>query len=191
MIVASGPSTASVDLSLIAGLRCIAVSHGCRAVRDADALLFGGQSFAQNRAWVPYRGPLIVMGNRPFPATSGERRMVYMPRAGAFGLSVDPATLCGAESSVTLAINYAVHRGASRLILLGCDGKPGPNGERRIGGRDLDTRDALRRYADQERVMRSQIEPLAVRGVGIVNCSPGTALACYPRADLRDAIAAC
>lgn len=190
VIVASGPSTERVDLSLIIGLRCIAASHGCRAVPDADLLLSGGHSFARNRAYEPYRGDLIVIGNPLMSGIHPDKRMVYMKRAGAAGLTDDPTALCGAESSVTLAINYAVHRGVARIILLGCDGKPGPNGERRVGGPETDTRDAMARYRDQDRAMRSQIEPLRARGIGIVNCSPGSVLTAYPRADLEDAIAA-
>jgi hypothetical protein len=188
--VASGPSTDLVDLRLINGLRCIAVSHGCRAVPDADLLLFGGHSFVRNGAWRPFNGSLIVQGNPPMAGMALDGRMVHMRRAGAFGLTEDPTKLAGSESSVMLAINYAVHRGVSRIILLGCDGKPGPSGERRIGSPETDTRDALRRYVDQERAMRSQIKPLADLGVSIVNCSPESALGCYPRADLEDAIAA-
>ena len=84
-----------------------------------------------------------------------------------------------------LAINYAVHRGVARIVLLGCDGKPNAGGQRRAGRPESDTRDAAARYQTQERAMATQIEPLAAAGVTIVNCSPGTALGCYPVGDLR------
>lgn len=190
VIVASGPSSKHVDMRLIKGLRGIAVSHGCRVAPNADLLLFGGHSFARNRAYEPYRGSLIVIGNPLMAGIHPDKRMVYMKRAGAAGLTDDPTSLAGSESSVMLAINYAVHRGVSRIILLGCDGQPGPNGERRVGSSDADTRDARSRYLDQERAMKSQIGPLAERGISIVNCSPGTALGIYPKADLVDALAA-
>lgn len=190
VIVASGPSTERVDLRLIHGRRAIAVSHGCRAMPRADVLLFGGQAFAQNGEWRQFEGPLIVMAQQPARDVPHDSRFVHMRRAGAAGLSSDPTCLCGAESSVTLAINYAVHRGVSRIILLGCDGQPGLAGQRRFGSLHPDARDWPQRYAAQEAAMRSQLEPLRQLGVSVVNCSPGTALTCYPTASLEDALAA-
>ena len=190
VIVASGPSTARVDLSLIRGIRCLAVSNGCRAVPDADVLLFGGQTFARSGAVKQYDGPLIVMGNNPLDRGPFDPRMVYMRRAGPEGLATNPEELAASESSVMLAINYAVHRGCNRIILLGCDGKPGLAGERRFGSIAPDNGSAYVRYREQEMAMATQIKPLAELGVGVVNCSPGTALTIYKRADLEDAIAA-
>lgn len=192
VLVASGPSTELVDLSLIKGLRCIAVSHGYRAVPDADVLLAGGRTFWKHNDISQFRGPLMIVTDnyRPWDWLAlDDPRLVYMNRAGATGLATDPTALAGSESSVTLAINYAVHRGVARIILLGCDGRPSLDGRRRVNSLQQDGHNWPIRYKTHEKAMLTQIEPLADLGVGIVNCSPDSALGCYRRADLADAIA--
>lgn len=180
VIVASGPSTELVDLSLLKGKKVIAVAHGYRAVPDADVLLIGGHAFYLSNNLSDYKGPLIVAAQRLSRVTQPDPRLVFMYRQDKFGISDDPGALSGSESSVMLAINYAAHRGVSKVILLGCDGKPAESGRRRIGLAKKDTHDAIERYQEQERAMETQIQPLADRGIEIVNCSPGTALTIYP-----------
>lgn len=166
----------------------IAVSHGVFIVPWAPTLIAGGRVF-----WRHYdlreifNGTLAVLTDAYEPWTWLPRvdsRMVYMRRGDRHGLSADSTVLAGSESSVMLAINYAVHRGCKRIVLLGCDGKPGAGGKRRAGRKEADTRDAAARYRTQEAAMATQIAPLAALGVTIVNCSPGTALGCYPAGSL-------
>lgn len=189
VLVGSGPSTAHVDLSLLAGKRVIAVSHGYLAVKQADLLIAGGRSFYKKNKLDDFKGRLIVIPQHPssnYSWVSGlDERYAYMIRAGTHGLCNDPGGLCGSESSVMLAINYAVHRGVSRILLLGCDGKPGNRNQRRFGVTMADTPDALDRYRVQERAMKSQVPLLAKLGIEIWNCSPGTALTIYPIAPLE------
>ena len=187
VLVASGPSAASLDPAAIKGCKRIAVMHGYRALPWADVLIASGRLFFKNNDvrsypcdhivitrrepnwnWLPYRDP----------------RMVYMERGAPTGLSEDPAVLAGSETSVMLAINYVVLRGVKKVVLLGCDGAPGPNGQRRVGRPERDTHDARARYQRQERMMATQIPHLKRLGVEIVNASPGTHLSVYPRAEL-------
>lgn len=192
MLVASGPSTERVDISLIKGLRCVAASHGYRAVPDADVLLAGGQSFWKANDLRQFRGGLMVLTKNYAPwhwLPRGDPRLVYMNRAEPVGLTDDPTKLAGSETSVALAISYVVHRGVSLIILLGCDGQPSPDGRRRVNSSQQEDAHWQRRYRRHEEIMATQIEPLRERGIGIVNCSPDSALGCYKRADLEDAIA--
>lgn len=188
VIVASGPSTDTVDLSPIWRHRVIAVAHGYRAVPHAEVLIVGGVAFYRQNDLSQFRGSLIVASGpgvhrlRPW-----DPRMVMMLRDRPLGVSGDPGALSGSESSVMLAINYAVHRGVSRIVLLGCDGQPSPAGMRRVGQVERDTRNARDRYRAQEEAMRTQLLPLAMLGVEIVNCSPGSALTIYRR-DRLDAV---
>lgn len=192
VIIASGPSTEQVDLALIRGLPTIAVSNGFRAKPDADVFIAGGQVFWKLNDLSQIASPLLILTKNYAPWTGipiDDGRLVYMDRAGPDGLTDIRTALCGAESSVTLAINYAVHRGAARIILLGCDGQPSLDGRRRVNSNQAEDLGWEWRYAKHEAAMATQIEPLAERGVGIVNCSPGSVLGCYRRADLADAIA--
>ena len=193
VIIASGPSTERVDLTLIKGLPCIAVSNGFRAKPDADVFLAGGMAFWKLNDLSQFASPILIITKNYAPwagIPTDDGRLVYMDRAGPEGLTDIRTALCGSESSVTLAINYAVHRGAARIILLGCDGQPSLDGRRRVNCNQADHKLWPVRYAAHEAAMATQIGPLAERGVGIVNCSPGSALGCYRRVDLADAIAA-
>ena len=192
VIIASGPSTEGVGLGLIDGLPTIAVSNGYRAKPDADVFIAGGQSFWRQADIREIKSPLLILTKCYAPwgwLARQDPRLVYMKRGAAEGLSDAPDTLSGAESSATLAINYAVHKGAARIILLGCDGQPSPDGRRRVNSNQAEDPHWQRRYAAHEAAMATQIKPLADRGVGIVNCSPGSALGCYRLADLEDALA--
>jgi hypothetical protein len=188
ILVASGPSTERVDLSLIRGLRTIAVAHGYRAVPHADVLVVGGVAFYRNNDLRDFHGGLIVAAQEGGKIDATDPRLVRMIRGGPLGLSDDPRELCGSESSVMLAVNYAVHRGIRRIVLLGCDGRPSDDGRRRVGVRERDTRNARDRYQQQEAAMASQLEPLAELGIRIVNASPGTAMTIYPTATMEDAL---
>ena len=189
-LVASGPSSESLDLDCLRGRRVVAVSHGLFMAPWAPTLIAGGRAFWQRHDLREvFGGTLAVITDdyRPWGWLRREDpRMVYMRRGAREGLSDDPAVLAGSESSVMLAINYVVHRGVRRIVLLGCDGKPNASGKRRAGRPESDTRDAAARYQTQERAMATQIEPLAAAGVTIVNCSPGTALECYPTGRLEE-----
>ena len=185
VIVASGPSTESVNLNCVFKHRVVAVAHGYRAVPDAEVLVVGGQAFYQHNDLSDFRGGLIVAA-QALTRKPNDSRLVWMRRAGPHGLTDDRGSLCGSESSVMLAINYVVHRGVSRIVLLGCDGRPAPDGKRRFGAAGRDSSNALERYRVQERAMATQLEPLRERGISIVNCSPRTALTIYPTAKIED-----
>jgi hypothetical protein len=89
---------------------------------------------------------------------------------------------------VSLAINYAFLAGASRIVTLGLDGRCGPGRERRFGSREQDTPGSRERYRHQEDVLRAMMIPLRFAGVEVVNCSPDTAVRCFPVAALEDVI---
>lgn len=183
-IVASGPSSELVDIKKLRGKRVIAVAHGYRVVPWAQVLVVGGKAFYKSNDLSNFHGQLIVAAQEMSLFYHRDPRLKYMHREGPYGLSSDPGSLCGSESSVMLAINYAVHRGAAQIVLLGCDGKPGADGRRRAASSRQDSRGAIERYQAQERAMETQIGPLSSLGVKIYNCSPGTALKIYPVADI-------
>jgi hypothetical protein len=82
------------------------------------------------------------------------------------------------------AINLAVHLGAAQIILLGYDMQFGRRGEHHWFGphpsRVPPPVDLFLRH------FPTLVKPLQQRGVSVVNCSPSTALTCFPRRPLRD-----
>ena len=90
------------------------------------------------------------------------------------------------------AINLAAHLGVARVILLGFD-------MRAVAGRThwhSGTDDAHQRGTapeDFKNVMlpwfSTLVEPCKARGIEIVNCTPGSAIECFPRQRLETALA--
>jgi len=132
-IVASGHSVLTFDFERIAGLKTIAVKDGYRKVPEADVLLIGDHRYAgRNPEFSEYKGPLILYTDpEPLPECwASDPRIKYIPKEPGGGLSENPRSLRGTFTTTALAINLAVLHGAKRILLVGVDGHPGPNGER-------------------------------------------------------------
>lgn len=110
-----------------------------------------------------------------------------LENTGEEGLEAAPTGLRMGRNSGYQAMNLAVHFGATRLLLLGYDCQFGAAGERHW-------------HSDHPREINSpfvifrekfgRLAPLlAARGVEVLNCSRRTALDCFPRVSLHDALA--
>lgn len=124
-ILAGGPSVENLNLSLLQGRRVIAINSAWRTYPTADVLFF-----ADDRWWREL-GKIALGGNGEGFAgelltTSKSRppRATFRKRSNPKeGLSSKPDTLAMERTSVSAAINEAVHRGARLIVLLGVDGK--------------------------------------------------------------------
>jgi hypothetical protein len=101
------------------------------------------------------------------------------------GFADEPDSVAGGGNGGYQAIQVAVKAGAKRLILLGFDMKAGADGKTHFFG---DHQDRIR--SDYARTMLPNfptlIEPLKARGVTVLNCTPDSALRCFPLAKLED-----
>lgn len=98
------------------------------------------------------------------------------------GFSTDPAhTTCGGSSAYQAA-NLALLLGASRILLLGVDNKPGADGRTHYFGEHPDGSGA-KAWGIYETSWRRAAENLP-DDVELINCTPGSALDCLPRADI-------
>jgi hypothetical protein len=118
-------------------------------------------------------------------ASAGYEEVHPIRNAGMEGFEEDPGAVRNGRNGGYQALHLAAHAGASRVILLGIDmkGAPGkhwfgmhPN----LGGVDYET--AMLPY------WNSIVEPLKVRGISVLNCSPVSALKCFPEADVEAAL---
>lgn len=111
-----------------------------------------------------------------------------LKNTGPKGLELDPTGLRHGINTGYRAINLAVHFGAARILLLGYDMKRGED-EKRLehwhGDHPIPSRS---HYPTFIKYFASLVEPLKEIGVEIVNCTPGSALECFPKADLRDVL---
>jgi hypothetical protein len=115
-----------------------------------------------------------LLRNRDFPAIT-------------IGLSMDPGALVTGRNSGFQALNLAILAGAKRVILLGFDGKPNAEGREHFhGGHPKPTPAAA--YPLYRQAMSAAENAIKAAGVTVLNCSPGSAIDSFPKADLEDAL---
>ena len=116
--------------------------------------------------------------------------VTYVESAGLPGLSLDRKIIHEGSNGGYQAINLAVHFGAKRIILLGYDMKNGPDGQIHHHGdhpRGMNNpgpglySDWIEKYGTMELDLNRA-------GVEIINCTPGSALECFPMAKLEDVL---
>lgn len=104
----------------------------------------------------------------------------WIPSEDRRGLSLDGALIHQGGNSGFQALNLAVLWGATRIELYGFDMRRGDDGRRHFFGdhpkelqRDLDFARAIRGFEEAAPQLRKL-------GVEVVNCTPGSALRCFP-----------
>jgi hypothetical protein len=113
-------------------------------------------------------------------------RIQVLKNTGHDGLELDPQGLRTGRNGGYQAVNLAVHLGAGRIVLLGYDMQPGPKGEQHWH-HDHPTR-IQSPYPLFLEKFATLVAPLEQAGVRVVNCSRRTALACFPKQSLREAL---
>jgi len=115
------------------------------------------------------------------PVARRHRGVQILQKTGETGLELKPTGLKAGRNSGYQAINLAVHLGARRVILLGYDMR----GDHWFGQHPDKSRPpfviCLARF-------QTLVEPLAKAGVEVINCSAKTALTCFPRMPLAEAL---
>lgn len=194
---AGGPSLCAGQLERVRAeigktrqqIRLIAVNDAYRLAPFADLCYF-----ADARWWRWHK-------DRPeFQAFAGQKCSifgtgneiddpeVFMLRiGGTHGLSDNPEELRTGRTSGYQAINIATLGGSTRILLLAYDGKFARDGKSHWFG-DHPVRSDENTNATLAKNLRGLVEPLAQRGVTVINCSPDSAVDCFPRMDLDAAL---
>jgi hypothetical protein len=182
-IVGSGPSVAQQNLEVLRGRRVIAVNSSWPLVPFADFLLFG-----DGRWWRQYRNDALA----GFPGRivtcdwgSVHSRVLRMRRVKPPGLASRNDTLAMRRTSLSAAINLAVHLGVKSIVLIGIDNKVATDG--RTHFHDRHPWDQITRcWQEQRDDLETLVVPLRDRSIETVNASPGSALPCWPIVTLED-----
>jgi len=114
----------------------------------------------------------------------------YLENSGSDGFDPDPSKCRTGANSVYQAMCIAIHAGASKIILVGVDMKEGPKGEKHwFGDHDGSAGVARVGYASVMIPKFATLVPtLTLRGVSVVNATPGSALTTFPIVDLESAL---
>lgn len=152
-----------------------------------------------DRNWLPlhpdlsaFKGKEIVV-TRPEAVARIDPRMrairrEFIERVGP-DLFTDPNVLVEGHNSTSTNISQCILRSVSRILLLGIDLRPGPDGRRSAYNKDTDPPErSVYRYTRQVRHLTMQAESIRKYRpkVTVLNCSPRSDLACYPYANIED-----
>lgn len=185
-VLAGGPSVLDLDLSLLEGRRVIAVNSAWRSYPAADILFFADGRWWKQAEFRPrdFAGLVVTTA-----AEIGDPRVMKLKKVVPGGLSDRPDSVALRRSSVTGAINLALHYGAKQIVLLGVDGKLGADGRRHNHG-DRYPWPLKPGCFDEHRAEFESVAASAIKaGVTIVNANPDSAIDVWPKMSFEECLA--
>ncbi len=188
--VASGPSLTADDVAYCRGrARVIAIKDSIRLAPWADVVYGAG---GDSGAWWKINGPSLVdfAGLKYTLDPAAAKWATVLRETGFVGLEADPSGLKTGKNSGFQSLGLARHLGAKRILLLGFDMTDGPRGEQRwFGAHPWATRPWRELGQMIAPIFDSIVEPLKAEGIDVINCSRRTALTCFPRQSIVEALA--
>lgn len=190
MVCAAGPSMGAVDLRLLRRFRSwnvMAVNCTFRLVPWARCLYAGDLQW-----WERYGAEAADFAGEKWTRdeTAAIRyRLHYVRRKEGLGLCRERGHVHSGGNSGYQAVNLAYHFGARKIVLLGFDM------HRRDGGHWHGEHEGMLSAPQSHIVIwRRAFESLAfdlrAAGVDVVNATEGTALTCFPRVPMSQALRA-
>ena len=179
--LATGASLTAADVDACRGLRTIAINDAYTLAPWADVLYAADQKWWQWHQGAPTFQGLKYTVTPQKIAWAGLEVLQHDGDNTLPGLSLDLEKLRTGFNSGYQAINLAVHLGAARIVLLGYD----MHGGHFFGNHPDGTAPP---FAHCLEAFATLVEPLAALGVSIVNCTPGSALRCFPMAPLASVL---
>lgn len=185
MVVATGPSLTKADVEACRHLPTLVVNDAWELAPWARWL------YACDLRWWDKRWEFVkdFAGEKwtRDPIASKKYRLSHIESKPYPGLSTDKGLIHEGCNSGYQAINLALHFGASRVVLLGFDAK-GTTGKTHFFGRH-DERGLPDRpdYGDLPKEFAKAVPDKV--GLEVINCTRDTAITCFKRMELPDALA--
>ena len=184
VVVASGPSLTDEQITLIehSVVFTIAVNNSYAKLQHPDVVyacdylwwklnhMKAKQNIPRRQLWTQDR------------AAAEQFQLSHIQWEGKDGLGKRGLRVNG--NSGAGAINLAYHFGARRILLVGMDMKPGPNGEKHWHPDHPKPLVQGQQFEEWRHKMNVLAKDLAAEGVEVINCTPGSALTCFPMGDL-------
>jgi hypothetical protein len=182
-IVAGGPSLIGFDFARLEGRRVIAINTSYEKVPFADVLFFGDERWWHWRSdhARKFAGLIVHAGGiRDF-------RIKRMRPVVPGGLALERDCLAFRNTSLSAAINLAVHFGSKRIVLLGVDMKPAADGRtHHHAPHPVKSREGC--WDRQIKDLETMAKPLILRGVEVINANPDSRLAIWPKRALEEVL---
>lgn len=184
VLLAGGPSLTADDVCKVYGHgRVIAINDAYRIAHWADVL------YACDAKWWEWHNGVPTFSGLKYTMDPNATRwpgVQQLQNTGPVGLELQPHGLRAGQNSGYQAINLAVHLGARRILLLGYDLSPAPDGRTHWFGDHPVQVDSP--YAAMRDAFATLVEPLAAAGVTVLNCSRRTCLEAFPVVSLEAAL---
>ena len=183
-IIGGGPSLLTQDLSLLKGKNVIVINSSYMIFPEAQFLLFSDMRWwclhIKAKEMQAFKGTIIATS-----ASASGPRLVKMQRQTKPGLATDVGTLMVRNTTLTAAINLAVHLGVGKIVLLGIDQKTGEGGKHWHHD-PHPWRPTSNCFQRQQTDLPKVAEDLKALNIECVNASPGSALTLWPVVNLED-----
>jgi hypothetical protein len=191
--LATGPSLTQADCDWLRdhAIPAVAVNDAYRLAPWAQVL------YSSDRQWWPFYKGVPAFQGLKFGIGSGMGKdngfrhypeIQCLRNTGYDGLELNPAGLKNGRNSGYAAVNLAVHLGAARILLLGYNLCRLPGKTHFFGDHPSALSQNPSLYPSFARTFATLVKPLREIGVEIVNCTPETALTCFPRLPLEQAL---
>lgn len=183
----SGPSLTREDVECCRGrARVIAIKHTLELAPWADVCYACGSDASQ---WWQRNAAALkdYPGLRYTLDPAGAPWAQVLRNTGFSGLETSPDGLKTGKNSGYQSIGLAVHLGAKRILLLGFDMKPDAKDRDHFFGAHWHK--ARPPFMAFRELFGTLVAPLKALGIAIVNCSRDTALTCFDRMTIQEALA--
>jgi hypothetical protein len=194
VVIATGPSLTADQVKQVraSGDPVIAVNNGYEYAPWAD-LLYA----CDLKWWVNYRekGKLGGAGNKSFAGLKVSLEETPYPEVlrigngGTFGFDERHDHVRTGKNSACQAVHVAAHAGAETIILLGCDcTAPSDGPSHCFGDHDWRRGKMPSPYNEFLEGWSALAPALSARGIRVINASPGSAIECFEKAGLEEAL---
>lgn len=185
VLIGGGPSLTPADVDAVRGrARVIAINESVRLAPWADVL------WASDRKWIDWNDGVPNFKGLKFSIESRDTTTrsdwTVLKNTGFLGLETEPKALRTGFNGGYQALGLAYHMGAKRVILLGFDMKGDANGRCHWHPPHPDGR--VSPYDKFIEAFDSIVQPLKDAGVEVINCTPNSALKCFPYQSLQETL---
>jgi len=190
-IIAGGTSVAQQDVSALRGRRVIVINSSYEVAPWADFLFFG------DKRWY------LEHGNRPL-LRSFEGKVVTVSGVSAASNHqiirlkriVPPPGLVTARNSAAClktsmqgGMNFAVHLGVKRIVLLGADARRADDGRtHHHSSHKWNNKQGNKTWEIQMNQLQLIVDPLRALGIDVINTSPISRLPWWVKISLEEAL---
>ena len=187
LIIASGPSLSQHQLDVADRLKPVTIAINDNYLRApwADVLYACDLQWWQ---WHENKEELKAFKGRKVTRNieaAKKYNLEYIESSPQLGLSIDPKIIHEGMNSGYQAINLAYHMGGTRILLIGYDMQTTDNKAHWFGDHPNKVRSNYNSWLLPYISLADHAKKLNLE---IINCTITTALTCFPRMDLKEAL---